>query len=301
LTPPPDQLILFDFPAGPRHTASLKPARYPVWTENKARLIERYLYYFVLVAKHGVYVDGFAGPQQPDKPETWAARLVLESEPRRLRKFFLYDADPEKVEHLERLKETQPPKRQDEPRRIVEVRKADFNAAVRDLLASGKIGEKEATFCLLDQQTFECRWATIEALAGYKQRSFKIELFYFLPTGWLDRAVANQRSESVLFEWWPDWKALVDLKKPQERAVFFCKKLQEVFRYASVLPWPIYERSDGGRIMYYMVHAADHPESPILMNRAYHQALCPKEEPEQFSIQFKSWRARSATSNEEGA
>jgi hypothetical protein len=29
-----------------------KPAQRPIWTENKAKLIERYLFYFVLVTKH---------------------------------------------------------------------------------------------------------------------------------------------------------------------------------------------------------------------------------------------------------
>lgn len=53
----------------------------PIWTQNKAKLIERYLYYFAIIAKHGTYMDGFAGPQQPDKPEMWAAKLVLESHP----------------------------------------------------------------------------------------------------------------------------------------------------------------------------------------------------------------------------
>jgi hypothetical protein len=50
-----------------------------LWTGNKAMLIERYLYYFVLVTKHGTYIDGFAGPQDTDRPESWAARLVLEA------------------------------------------------------------------------------------------------------------------------------------------------------------------------------------------------------------------------------
>ncbi len=49
------------------------------WTENKAKLIERYLFYFVLVTKHGTYIDGFAGPQ--GVPQNWAAQLVLETEP----------------------------------------------------------------------------------------------------------------------------------------------------------------------------------------------------------------------------
>jgi len=38
-----------------------KPPGLPVWTDSKARLIERYLHYFVLVTRHGIYIDGFAG------------------------------------------------------------------------------------------------------------------------------------------------------------------------------------------------------------------------------------------------
>ena len=60
-----------------------------MWTAHKARFIERYLYYFVLVTKHGTYIDGFAGPQQPDDAEMWTAKRVLESEPRWLRHFYL--------------------------------------------------------------------------------------------------------------------------------------------------------------------------------------------------------------------
>jgi len=35
----------------------------PVWSENKADLIARYLRYFVFITKHGTYIDPFAGPQ----------------------------------------------------------------------------------------------------------------------------------------------------------------------------------------------------------------------------------------------
>ena len=36
----------------------------PVWTDNKAHFIMRYLRYFVFITKHGTYIDGFAGPQE---------------------------------------------------------------------------------------------------------------------------------------------------------------------------------------------------------------------------------------------
>lgn len=34
----------------------------PLWTENKARFIARYLNSFTFVTKHGTYIDAFAGP-----------------------------------------------------------------------------------------------------------------------------------------------------------------------------------------------------------------------------------------------
>src|SRR5262245_31179325 len=84
-----EQLRLFDLPTIEHLELSFRGIEKPVWTENKARLIERYLYYFVLVTKHGTYIDGFAGPQYANQPEMWAAKLALESEPRWLRHFFL--------------------------------------------------------------------------------------------------------------------------------------------------------------------------------------------------------------------
>jgi len=287
-----EQLALFEFPAIPQFTVHLPPLRDPIWTENKAKLIERYLYYFVLVTRHGIYVDGFAGPQKPSKPETWAARLVLESEPKWLRKFFLYDAKPKKVRLLEKLKEDQPPACNNEPTRTVEVIRADFNTGVHKLLASGKIGEREATFCLLDQQTFECHWSTLQALARHKQGEFKIELFYFLPSAWLDRAMAAQRDHTVLNAWWgsSDWQRVRNMRE-WDRALLFCERLKQELGYKSVLPWSIYQRRHGGRVMYRMIHATDHPHAPNLMFRAYRQAVTPKERPERLQLEFEAWKA----------
>ena len=84
---------LFEMPEARLPEPTVKRPSYPVWTENKARFIERYLYYFVLITKHGTYLDGFAGPQRPEEPRMWAAQLVLDSEPRWLRHFHLCDLE----------------------------------------------------------------------------------------------------------------------------------------------------------------------------------------------------------------
>src|SRR5437763_74603 len=80
----------------------------PVWTKNKAKLIDRYLLYFVFITKHGTYIDGFAGPQEVNNPEMWSAKLVLDTEPKWLRHFHLFDKRKQQIKRLERLKEAQP-------------------------------------------------------------------------------------------------------------------------------------------------------------------------------------------------
>lgn len=278
---------LFELPEAITPEPKLKPLRHPIWTENKAKLIERYLYYFVLITKHGTYIDGFAGPQETDKPAMWAAKLVLESEPKRLRHLHFYDIDPDQITALRELRESQPPRKPKEPKREIEIHPGDFNSTIHQLLRSNSIREKEACFCLLDQRTFECHWSTLEAIAQYKKGGPKIELFYFLMNHWSGRTFAAQKDTSVLLRWWgrDDWSELRQMR-PLKRVEAFVDRFKNELGYKSVKPWPIYQREDGGSVMYYMIHATDHPAAPGLMYRAYHKAVLPRESEEQLAFEF---------------
>lgn len=267
----------------------IKPLQRPLWTENKAKLIERYLFYFVMVTKHGTYIDGFAGPQNTEHQDMWSARLVLETQPRWLRKFHLYDIDREQAERLSELKRRQPPRnaRLREPRRSIDIKCGDFNQLAHELLRSGDLRPKEATFCLLDQRTFECQWSTVKALAAHRGDPYKMELFYFLPNAWLDRAVHALHDKSIVRRWWgnDDWQSFVKLPA-SKRVQTFAQRFKAELGYASAKPWPIYKNEQSARIMYYMIHATDHPEAPSLMNRAYRYAVEPSESVEQLKLEF---------------
>lgn len=281
------QLKLLELPKGAEPEPKVKAIHNPIWTENKARLVERYLYYFVLITKHGTYIDGFAGPQEADSPEMWAAKLVLESEPRWLHRIYLFDNKKKQVNALEKLKAAQP-ERDSKGRKIsrqIKIYPGDFNAKIAELLDSNVIEQTKAAFCLLDQRTFECQWSSLAALAQYKKSEYKIELFYFLPIYWLDRALAAQKDISVLEAWWnrDDWNMLREMST-QERVDAFVDRMKTELGYKSVKPWPIYKRQTGGSIMYYMIHATDHPQAPILMRRAYENAVKPKETFEQLKL-----------------
>lgn len=289
-----DQLTLFDLPPESKREKEFKCLKNPIWTENKAKLIERYLYYFVLITKHGTYIDGFSGPQEPDKPGMWSAKLVLESKPRWFKNFYLFEKDPAQISKLKELKTEIINDPETRIKRNIKIYSGDFNQLISGVLAENQIKEKEATFCLLDQRTFECHWNSLISVARYKKSGFKIELFYFLTAAWLDRAIAATKNEEILENWWgnDDWRQLIGMKNCK-RAKLVASRIKDELNYESVLPWPIYSRQDGGRVMYYMIHATDHPEAPGLMYRAYHKALLLQEAPEQFAIEFDEWKGKN--------
>jgi three-Cys-motif partner protein len=272
------QEALFEPPPYERPDKStVRVPLHPLWTENKAKLIERYLFYFVLVTKHGTYIDGFSGPQ--GAPENWGARLVLETEPPWLRHFYLFDSNPEQVSRLEELKAKH-------PSRDVEVFPGDFNQRVHEILRPQIISDKEATFCLIDQRTFECEWSTVEKLARYKKGPHKIEIFYFLANWWFARALGAVKGDKAL-RWWgrDDWSALADMHG-QQRAELLANRFRKELGYLSARAWTIYAKENGRRVAYYMIHATDHPRAPALMTRAYEKVVQPKEPIDQLVIEF---------------
>jgi len=248
----------------------VKTPQLPVWTANKAHLITGYLRLFQHVTHHGTYIDGFAGPQNLLQPDSWAAGLVLSLQPLWLRHFYLCDTDPEQVKRLRTL-------RTQHSELDVHVYGGDFNQRVNLVLRRLRA---EATFCLLDQRTFECHWETLVKLAGFKATAnTKIELFYFLAQGWFDRAIAGLGDAGRLQAeaWWgrTDWTSLLAMTA-WGRAHAFVQRFQNELGYTSVKPWPIYaSEGERGRLMYHMIHATDHPEAPKLMARAYESAVSP--------------------------
>jgi three-Cys-motif partner protein len=278
---------LFDLPPEKRLKPRFRNPTRPVWSENKARFIARYLQYFVFVTKHGTYIDGFAGPQKLGRTHMWTAKLVLESQPRWLRHFYLFDVRRDKIRALMNLKASQPPREKRESARSIEVIKGDFNTAVRLILASGQIGPKEAAFCLLDQHTFECRWDTLQALATYPKAQHKNELLYFLPSYWLGRALHATKKTVRIEAWWGrgDWRELRGMA-PVDRAYAFAKRFRDELGYWSAEPWAIYKRRDGGPVMYYLIHATDHELAPGLMRRAYDNAARPPASPQQVMLEI---------------
>lgn len=262
--PPQTAGGVVDFPSTFK---SNKYDSYPVWTENKSKLIQQYVYHFIMVTRHGTYIDGFAGPQvEQYNDDSWSAKRVLEIVPPWIRRFVLCDLAPAQVDRLEQLKAE---RRSAGDKRKIEIHSGDFNKVVDSILAAKDIGEREATFCLLDQRTFECRWDTVQKLAAYKTTS-KIELFYFVPVGWLARVLSRSKQEDKIRAWWGrDDIDILRNARQIDTAELFVHRFESELGYKKALAWPIHDRGNQGRVMYYMIHATDHPAAPKLMNRSY--------------------------------
>lgn len=258
----------------------------PVWTQHKAQLIAKYIYLFTIITRHGAYIDGFAGPKNKDLENSWAAELVTETEPRRLRELFFTDVDAKKIAELEKLVERQT----DKDKRHYQIFAGDFNAQVANILGSGLIKEKTATFCLIDQFTVECHWSTVQALASHKpEGARKIELFYFLATGWLHRSLSGHTANLDRPDlWWggDGWKELLSASG-EKIAVRMAERFRDELGYRFVKPYPIYERErGGGKVMFHMIHASDHPEAAKLMARAHRNVTLAPEPHDQLELEL---------------
>jgi three-Cys-motif partner protein len=201
-----------------------------------------------------------------------------------MREFALCDNEAQQVTALESLRDAQP----ETAGRSVHVFHGDFNEQVATILDTAKIGEKTATFCLLDQRTFECDWDTVRKVACRKTER-KIEIFYFVPTGWLARSISALNDPGPrMSRWWgtDEWEDLRGMNKDQTVEAFRLRFVEE-FGYKHAHGWPIYDRQGSQKIMYHMVHASDHDEAPNLMSRAYKTATRRAEPREQFTFEFE--------------
>ena len=211
----------------------------PLWTAEKASLIDEYIHRFLLVTKHGVYLDLFAGPQRADDLESWSVRRVLERRTEggpSIRHYAVCDEDPAQVERLREL---------GGGRSSFRVYAGDVNEQIHAMLKEAPIGPKTACFCLIDQRTFECHWATVEAVARHKREGFKIELFYFLAQGWMDRAQSTSRPEK-LRAWWgnSDYRQFLE-RRSHDRANTLCRRFHDELRYEYSIPFAIHAEGKG--------------------------------------------------------
>ena len=58
-----------------------------------------------------------------------------------------------------------------------------------------------------------------------------------------------------------------------ERSLFFAERFRTKLGYEHAIPFPIYSEQIGGGVMFYMIHASDHPAAPRLCSEAYEKTV----------------------------
>jgi hypothetical protein len=86
-------------------------------------------------------------------------------------------------------------------------------------------------------------------------------------------------------------RAAVPCEIDSKRRDQVCSRFKDELGYAYVTPFPIFEKQDRGRIMYYMIHATDHPAAPKLMAHAYNTAVQPPEPESQLLLALEHLEA----------
>lgn len=108
----------------------------------------------------------------------------------------------------------------------------------------------------------------------------KIEIFYFVMAGWLDRyrsGIANKNRDEKFLKWWghSEFSAL-EKAAPERAAELFCDRFKRELGYAYSYAFPIFDNiipSEKGAVKFYMIHATDHPDATELMRRSYAKLL----------------------------
>jgi hypothetical protein len=86
--------------------------------------------------------------------------------------------------------------------------------------------------------------------------------------GSLDRCLPE--TKQTVERWWgrSDWPGLQSMDGTV-RARMVAARFEQELGYRKAEVFPIHSSKRGGKVMYHMIHASDHPEALSLMVRAY--------------------------------
>ncbi len=261
-----------------------------IWTKGKLDVLRRYLDAFTTTTKFKsgktIYIDAFAGEAEnrdrlTNEALDGSARIALSvSDPSfSILRFFETERNAPTLESV---------LRRDFPGRDFEVRGGDSNELVPSELALLKQFNWAPTFAFIDPNSTEAEWRTLVALADFKKgRRWKAELFYLFSPPMFQRLLRVDGNDvrpqdrdaiSAVFgtsEWEHIYLArLNDEIKPAEARDEYLNLMR--WRMESVLGYkwthPLEVRNEGGRIIYYMIFATDHPVGHEIMSDVYAQA-----------------------------
>lgn len=249
------------------------------WTLDKLEVLRLYLKLYRKVAGGGTYIDGFAGAGElavNGEIHPGSAALALDSTA--FNTLHLFEQDPGVVARLRTTLGGHPGWQR------CHVYQDDTNAALPALLASGRIPREKPCFAFLDPDSTQLAWATIQALAGYKELdeaagTCKVELWILFNLHQaIQRLWPKQRgqvaalppSADVLDRIMGGRDCWVDLWQQGAKSTSLLWRYRDLLfglGYAYVFPLQIMDPASR-RPQYWMIHATDHHAAVNFMSWA---------------------------------
>lgn len=274
--------------------AGVQARNFHGWTLDKLSLFELYLKTYRRVAGSGTFIDAFAGDGSAlvgGRVVPGSAQIALDSTAFRFCRF--YEKNEQKAERLDQMVRAG---YSELVRGRSPVIPGDSNRRLLEDLSNGLIDRDRPCFALLDQDSTQLSWDTLEALARYKSfvpgvdprrpKQCKVELWILFNTHQvLMRLVPKVRGA----QFWDSGEALTldrvmggrdawsDLVNSPGRLHYghllgrYVDRLKAL-GYDLVRACEIRDPSTGRR-QYYMVHASDHPAAHSFMHWARKEQL----------------------------
>ncbi len=263
---------------------------YHGWTLNKLDVLRNYLKMYRQVAGGGTFIDAFAGTGSgvsflngQDRPSDGSAVIAATSDA--FSSLQLIEHDRGNVKALTAAIGALP----DRQSRKARIHDRDCNKKIPELLESPELDATRPCFALLDQDSTQLEWRTIEELARWKTykppktltgrpRECKVEMWILFNSyqamnrlwpsdrirfpesvspGTLDRVFGTREA------WWNLWQS----GQPASALISrFVEQLRGL-GYQYVVP-QLFNDPRTRRPQYHMVHATDHPSAISFMRWA---------------------------------
>lgn len=283
-------------------TRAVRRARDPVtefrefhgWTLDKLEVFETYLKLYRRVAGGGAFIDAFSGTGHGvstafGRGEQRDGSSIIAAKSGAFSSLHLIERDLNHFKVLERTTGALP----DRLANRIRTHHDDCNSIVPKLLTSNELDATRPCFALLDQESTQLNWDTIEALASWKTyeppatmtgrpKMCKVELWILF------------NSHQAIYRLWPHdrqkypesfspetldnvfgrreaWWDLWENRKPASALVLRFAEQLKGLGYQYVLPQQFNDRSTG-RPQYHMIHATDHPSAISFMRWAKRSA-----------------------------
>lgn len=252
------------------------------WTLDKLHVLELYLKIYVRVAGGGIYIDAFAGDGRlavDGQLRDGSASIAVKSGA--FARLFFIEKDPKRNSSLRDHLDATFSERISKKCQVLDP--GDANEQIPDLLGSGTIDAGKPCFALLDPDSTQLTWRTVEHLARFKShepaarpRQCKVELWILFNThqvmqrmwpadrrwpnpfaGTIDRVMGSRHA----------WEDFYRQGKPPTHLMQRYADLLRGLGYTYVDAQAIRDPASG-RDQYHMIHASDHPAAVDFMTWA---------------------------------